>query len=379
MEQKSEKKSYGDAPTRFRRYDYLLPDDALRLIFSKTSFVDHIRLKLVCKSWKKLLDEGDIRSENILPWIMFCRWQPVKGDEGLVEGLCKLYDPSHRKTYTLEDGITNRGSGSKERHKFVGAAILESKYGWVLFQKRTSCSLFLYCPFTSEVIDLPELERPATEATFSSNPTSAGCLFFAFSREWDSAAEDTISISLCRRGDHAWKTIQVMDSINGSFLLRGVAYSNGTFYCLFAYGQLGAFNVATEQWVLLFSEEWQSSYYLFDSGGQLFSVQHWNGFRISRFDFSSRNWVQGASRQDLAAFTQYDSYSSMLIPSVGEATQLGGALNILSPMDVKHYSYRTNGYLPLLNAYSKTPFSVGMSSVWIQPPKYASFLPPQSF
>ncbi|KAJ4822013.1 hypothetical protein Tsubulata_041260 [Turnera subulata] len=376
MKPKSAKKKYGAAPTRFRRYD-LLPDDALRLIFSKTSFVDQIQLKLVCKSWKKLLDEGDIRSANILPWKMFYSWQRVADDQGLVEGLCKLYDPSHRKTYTLEDGITKRGP--EATHKFVGAEILESKYGFVLFQKRTSFgSLFLYCPFTSEVIDLPKLERHATLATFSSNPTSADCLFFAL-RMGGSAAMDSISISLCRRGDHAWKTIQVLDSITGSYLLRGVAYSNGAFFCLFEYGQLGAFNVATERWDLLFSEKWQSCYYPFESDGRLFSVQYTHGFRISRFDFSSRNWVQGASRKDLAAFPQHDSYSSMLIPAVGEATQLGGTLNTIFPTTgVKHYSFRTYDYLPLLNAYSKTKLSSGMSSVWIQPPKYASFLLAQS-
>ncbi|KAJ4822012.1 hypothetical protein Tsubulata_041258 [Turnera subulata] len=236
MELKSAKKKYGDAPTRFRRYD-LLPDDALRLIFLKTSLVDHIRLRVVCKSWKNLLDGGDIRSASILPWIMFYRWQPVDGDEGFVEGLCKLYDPSHRKTYTLENGITNRGS--KATHKFVGARIQESKYGWVLFQKRTS--LFLYCPFTGEVVDLPKLERPAILATFSSNPTSGDCLFFVFSGDRKGGSV-TYSISLCRR--------------------------------------------------------------------------------------------------------------------VGEATQLAGTLNDFSPaMRVAHYSFKTNDYLPLLDAYSKATMS----------------------
>ncbi|KAJ4832875.1 hypothetical protein Tsubulata_042863 [Turnera subulata] len=365
MELKSAKKNYEQAPTSYQRYD-LLPDDALRLIFSKTSFVDQIRLKLVCKSWKKLLDGGDIRSASILPWIMSCRWRPVAGDEGLVEGLCKLYDPSHRKTYTLEDGITKRGSGSKERHKFVGAGILESKYGWVLFQKRTS--LFLYCPFTGEVVDLPEIERPATLATFSSNPTSADCLFFAFRRDrmGDPAATE-YSISLCRRGDQAWKTIEVLGI--GLYFLQGVAYSNGAFYCLFQYGQLGAFNVATEQWDLIFNKKWQYSCYLLESDGQLFSVQRTTGYRISRFDFSSRNWVQGGSPAGhRAAFTC--GREALFIPAVGDATQLAGTLNdFAAALGVEHYSFKTGKYLPLLDAYSKATFSLSldMDSVWIQP------------
>ncbi|KAJ4851195.1 hypothetical protein Tsubulata_024367, partial [Turnera subulata] len=298
MELKLAKKDYEEiTPRSFQRYD-ILPDDALRLIFSKTSFVDHIRLKLVCKSWKKLLDGGDIRCASILPWIMFYRWQPVDGDEGLFEFLCKLYDPSHCKTYTLEDGITKRGL--ETTHKYhVGAGILDSKRD---------------------------------------------------------------SISLCRRGDRAWKTIQVLDNITESYFLKGVAYSNGSFYCLFEYGQLGAFNVATEQWDLLLSEKWQCCEYLFESDGQLFSVQITTEYiyMISRFDFSSRNWVQGVSPEHLAAFTKAGrtTCQSMLIPAVGEATQLAGTLNTFYLiLGLQHYSFKSSKHLPLLDAYSKATIS----------------------
>ncbi|KAJ4850358.1 hypothetical protein Tsubulata_031553 [Turnera subulata] len=384
MELKSAKKNYGDAPTSFRRYD-LLPDDALRLIFSKTSFIDHIRLKVVCKSWKKLLDGGDIRSTSILPWIMFYRWQPVDGDgdEGLVEGLCELYDPSHSKTYTLEDRITKRVPGSKEIHKFVGPEILDSKYGWVLFQKRTS--MFMYCPFTSQVIDLPELDNTENlagiKATFSCNPTSIDCLFFAFRRDFRWKEGNAASISLCRRGDHAWKTIQVLDSVTKSSGVTSVAYSNGAFYCVFDKGQLGAFNVTTERWELLFTKEQQyCSYYLYESDGRLFSItltRSWLAgyrektakFKISRFDFSSRKWKRGASpARHRAAFNQAPGCQPMLIPAVGEATQLAGTLNKFSSTnEVRHYSFKTNENLPLLDAYSKATFSAAMDSVWIQP------------
>ncbi|KAJ4837867.1 hypothetical protein Tsubulata_042355 [Turnera subulata] len=53
-------------------YGDLLPDDALRLVFARTSYADHIRSRLVCKSWKRLLEDEDIKPEfHRLPWIMF--------------------------------------------------------------------------------------------------------------------------------------------------------------------------------------------------------------------------------------------------------------------------------------------------------------------
>ncbi|KAJ4823373.1 hypothetical protein Tsubulata_012894 [Turnera subulata] len=109
------------------RYD-LLPDDALTLVFSRTSFADHIRLRLVCKGWKRLLEDEDIEHEGRLPWKMFFDFRPAAA--GLVQSSCKLYDPSNRQTYTVEDGIKS----VEDRGKFQNAAILESKHGWVLFR-----------------------------------------------------------------------------------------------------------------------------------------------------------------------------------------------------------------------------------------------------
>ncbi|KAJ4850359.1 hypothetical protein Tsubulata_031560 [Turnera subulata] len=80
---------------------------------------------------------------------------------------------------------------------------------------------------------------------------------------------------------------------------------------------------------------------------------------FSRFDFS-RNWVQGVSPGHGAAFTKATRCTclSMLIPAVGEATQLAGTLNIIpSITGVRHYSFKTNENLPLLDAYSKATIS----------------------
>ncbi|KAJ4851196.1 hypothetical protein Tsubulata_024368 [Turnera subulata] len=86
-------------------------------------------------------------------------------------------------------------------------------------------------------------------------------------------------------------------------------------------------------------------------------------------DAPTRTWVQGASPGDGATFILSGPCLSMFIPAVGEATQFAGALNVLPfPTGVRHYSFKTNEYLPLLDAYSKAAFSPGMDPVWIQLP-----------
>ncbi|KAJ4851565.1 hypothetical protein Tsubulata_049533 [Turnera subulata] len=117
-----------------RRYGYELPDDALRLIFSRMCFVDQIRLSLVCKRWKTLLEGEDITPTDRLPWIMFYGWRTELADrKELVKSVCKLYVPSEKKTYTVEDGL----KGQEDRGKFVEAEALEYKNGWVLFQQNS--------------------------------------------------------------------------------------------------------------------------------------------------------------------------------------------------------------------------------------------------
>ncbi|KAJ4823372.1 hypothetical protein Tsubulata_012892 [Turnera subulata] len=270
------------------RYD--LPDDALRLIFSRMSVADQIRSSLVCNRWKTLLQE--IISWDGLPWMLLYRWH-IQGT--VVKSVCKLYAPSEKKTYTLEDGI----KGQEERGKFVEVGALASKKGWVLFQRKNkvrAVPIFLFCPYTGEVIDLPDLSKPACRASFSCSPKSAGCVLFAFGFL---VINGRGVVSICRRGgdNQAWKTFEV-DIIPYSYI-RSVVYCKGSFYCLFDQGRLGAFSVATEQWDLLCygnSEDFGwSPWSLTEFDGQLFTTRMIRPYKTFRFDFSGRIWVEEAS------------------------------------------------------------------------------------
>ncbi|KAJ4846576.1 hypothetical protein Tsubulata_038044 [Turnera subulata] len=131
-----------------------------------------------------------------------------------VKSLCELYVPSDRKTYSIVGDEFLKGREEELLGKFAYTEALYSNNGLVMFQRghqNTSVvRLFLYNPFSGEVIDdLPDLKHAAYIATFSSSsPTSEDCVFFALSTLLDDEDEGSSELSICRRGDQAWKTIQ---------------------------------------------------------------------------------------------------------------------------------------------------------------------------
>ncbi|KAJ4846578.1 hypothetical protein Tsubulata_038050 [Turnera subulata] len=354
-------------------YGYELPDDALRLIFSKMccTSTELIRLRLVCKSWKRLLEGRDIRPIDRLPWIMSHRWVDH------VRSVCQLYVPSEKKTYTIE----NVFQVEEDRGQIIDADLLDSKHGWVMFQQteigKAGYPMFMYCPFTGEVIrDLPNLNELVGGATFSSSsPTSEECVFFAHRHVGNGIGE----ISICRRGDEAWKTIQFVNE-KPFTVVGGVVYSNGAFYCLFREGALGAFTVATQEWVMLFPGSAESSYlnYLIESDdARLLMVQpaayasaEFTNIKPFRFDFRRRIWVQEpAGCMDRRVVFLGGRLNPFAVPAEGEASAFAGAL-----IDLGHdqviYSNNTRDFLSTVDAYSNAKIknrNLGRL-VWIQPP-----------
>ncbi|KAJ4837869.1 hypothetical protein Tsubulata_019753 [Turnera subulata] len=363
-------------------YGDLLPDDALRLVFARTSYADHIRLRLVCKSWKRLLEDEDIKPEfHRLPWIMFfdChRVRVIESGRRLIWSSCKLYDPSSRKTYTVEEGVKSEQEGGK----FVNAAILESKHGWVLFQQKhgssnststynninnATSSFFLYCPFTGETIDLPQLNRGVDQCTFSCSPTSKEeeCVFFAF--RYSYGRKDNVSIHC--RGDQAWKTVEAGYGLRSRIF--SVVYSNGTFYCLYENGALGALTVATQEWHLLCQGMKKIPWYpcFIEYDGQL-TIVHEAWQTIFHFDFSKETWVEEAGHAwDGAVFGSRGIWSSnpLSISALGDAEELAGTVCLLPSPGISKYSLGV--CLQRVDAYSNADELSGMMKrVWIQPP-----------
>lgn len=156
-----------------------LPEHIIRLIMNRLCYADQIRFQAVCKNWRDT-DIHGVRCADKLPWIL-----------AFNSYSCFLYDPSDKQSYSISNPSFRR---------FYGSHVLESKYGWVLFQgptvmvssryrpelTRTSISLFFYCPFTDEIIRTPYLEIMSdidpftltTASTFSTNPVSSDCVIF---------------------------------------------------------------------------------------------------------------------------------------------------------------------------------------------------------
>ncbi|KAJ4835227.1 hypothetical protein Tsubulata_021053 [Turnera subulata] len=358
---------------KFKRLE--LSDDILRIILSKLSFVDCTRLRIVCKRWKKLIEEEISTPVGILPWQMIFRWQPAGASQ--VKSICKLYDPSDSKTYTVEHGIKG-----EERKKFVNARPCFSKYGWVFFAKLTDDGenhiCFVYSPFANEVIDLPELKggyhfRPA----FSSSPASTDCLFFCFCSKTYGGGW----INICRQGDQAWTRVVEAYGVEAGIIggIDSVVYLNGIFFCLFNCKRFGGFNAIKQEWFFL--DNHCSALVVMplhligfatmaESDGQLFmmfvdfGMPEWC---IVRFDFSQNMFIKEEGLGNRALFSSNSNAS--LIPAVGDTSELADTINWpgLPP-----YSYKNGKSLQCCKAYSKVPPLGKSRKIWIGTPRWNS-------
>ncbi|KAI9185819.1 hypothetical protein LWI28_011015 [Acer negundo] len=162
-----------------------------------------------------------------------------------------LYDPSQKRRYHV-----------KISKILAGAILYASKFGWLLLSKRTkfwhnSYPFFFYCPFTGEIIQLPELELNCgfNQATFSTAPTSSGCVICVFHMCWHHEEIDVVpnkyGVTTCSPGDTTWSNLRLNDRFRG--LITSVAYSKGVFYCVFQYRflelpHIATYNLALQEW-----------------------------------------------------------------------------------------------------------------------------------
>lgn len=121
----------------------------------KLYWSDRIRTTTVCKSWHQVPQHG-IPHIDQLPWmkgynvVVYSR----NGYQSYYNTPFELFDTALKRSYRLGEISANISKG--------GAVLRDSRYVWVLFQpcpvsNRFYC-LFLYSPFTNELIQLPNLE-----------------------------------------------------------------------------------------------------------------------------------------------------------------------------------------------------------------------------
>ncbi|OMO57649.1 hypothetical protein COLO4_35200 [Corchorus olitorius] len=301
-----------------------LPLDIIENIIGRLRLIDRIRIRGVCKDWSVLSCE--IPSVDKYPWAMTSFWwypYPYPYND-VIYVECKLSDPPVSKQYAVEGALRGK--------EFFGSAWPRaSSYGWLLFEHNnfSSSVMFLYCPFTREVINLPELKKYIPGATFSLDATSPKCVIFTLGY----SRGKKIRINICCPGDKSWKTFKFMsgfEKYNNPPV--EAAYGNGIFYCVSTRGELGAFNVGLGEWTVLSNLKGVPSFEfdfvnLIASDGnlQLIGWRHTfseeNYLKILKFDFSEKHWVEERNLEDRVLFTGCTSFSCPAL-GVGEISEL---------------------------------------------------------
>lgn len=327
-----------------------LPINVLDIIARRLDALDQIYLRAVCKNW------GQTRRFPVgktLPWLMGHSWA---FDEN-VYSVCSFYRPSLKPSHVPHSKF------EREEFKVLhGASICASKFGWLLLQK--SSSSFFYNPYTKSIIKLPDLELSFNRTTFSSVPTSPECFCFAIQ---SSKSDNNIYLSICHPGDREWSTL-ILDGFRKA--VEDVVYSNGTFYCVFTRGALGAFRVSDRHWSLLTNRKplsrvlFQSRRaHMVDSNAELWLVCP-KGFEVFRFDWSVMTWVKENALGRQALFL---GCTSLSVLAEGETSGFAERIYYHNGIYSRCHSMETKQSHPC----SLFPWdSKGVTErVWIQPPE----------
>ncbi|KAL5768324.1 hypothetical protein ACOSQ2_015107 [Xanthoceras sorbifolium] len=213
--------------------------DILNSIVELFYFIDQIRLRVVCKSWRSNIHDG-VKCADKLPWIM--GYNPCKECNGILyDNLVYLYDPSQKRRYRL----INKFLIGKNLH----------------------------------INRLPKLDMKDTyyTATFSTAPTSSNCVIFVVSSPYYQG-NNKFCVSTCSLGDTTW---------------------NSLFYCAFnpQVTYMVAYNPALHEWKVypypLFFQRRYNYRYLIESpdDGNLLLSCYYSGY-VFRFDQSQMKWFR---------------------------------------------------------------------------------------
>ncbi|KAL3617891.1 hypothetical protein CASFOL_038212 [Castilleja foliolosa] len=332
-----------------------LPSDLLELILSQLTLKDNIRSSAVSKTW--LAAAISVRLANKPPWLMFF---PKFGD------LYEFYDPSRRKTYFLE---------LPELH---ASRICYAKDGWLLLYKPRTQSVFFFCPYTRESIDLPSLELTYQIVAFSGNPKSDSCILFTVKH----VSPTVVAVSTCRPGDNEWTTVNYQNRLPFvSSIWNKLVFCNGIFYCLSLTGWLGVYDVEKTTWSVhsvpppkcpenFFVKNWWKGKFMAENDGDIFVIYTCSAVNpvIYKLNQTNKAWVE---IENLGGMTLFANFLS----SQARLDLLGTMRNNVYFSKVRFYGKRCvsysldNGrYYPRKQCYDwgeQDPFE----SVWVEPPE----------
>ncbi|KAK8623441.1 hypothetical protein V6N13_118326 [Hibiscus sabdariffa] len=203
-------------------------------------------------------------------------------------------------------------------------------------------------------------------SVFSLNATSPKCVIFLLHLR-----RNKVHIKLCSAGDHSWENFMFNRGFDSPCAVDA-AYGNGVFYCLFARGQLGAFNVQLKEWSILADHPLPGfpshSANLIASGADLWLLNRRDSkpLNLFKFDFSEMRWVYENNLNNHALFI---GATSFCVPAVGEASELANTIFYRDRLSYSITSYGstspTGRASPL---YRKCCEAAESGMVWIEIP-----------
>lgn len=297
-----------------------LPDDIISSIMQFLNMPDQIRFSCVCKNYRRQPIHHD-RPVDRLPWLVTCHDSESDGF------LCKLFDPLQKNPQEVHQ-VSGRSIGGWFRPNYV-----MSKDGWLFFLKekhRYVDELFLFCPYTKEIISLPELHHGFWEyknhcyysagermriLTFSSpNPKSEQCVFYVAYYLYNNGTHGKITIcSYQPNKEKQWRTKTTfygMKYVKTTNLL----YKDGNLYIMNKEGCLGIYDVISERWS--FKNYWSDNNAVFDHRYSsliayndiilLAVMDEFSNWKLYRLEDSSTNyykeWIHQSGLENEAMF-----------------------------------------------------------------------------
>ncbi|KAL3511935.1 hypothetical protein ACH5RR_024652 [Cinchona calisaya] len=233
-----------------------IPEDLLETILSSLYLKDVQRFHLVCKTWQSVAD----------PKFHHPLRYPVVESQWLVQKIydedkCKFFHPLYGDRYCVDIP------------ELRDAYIRYSKDGW-LFMSRDDYEIFFYNPFSNAKIELPDLPSRCffRGVTFTSTPTSYGCMVFGFSASF----EDSVTIFTIKCGDEDWIEKEFENNLPIFPSHCNPIFHNEKFYILGKNGNIGVYDPKDEHWTVLDNPEKLNEYiyenYLVDCDGDLMAV-----------------------------------------------------------------------------------------------------------
>nr|GEV65004.1 hypothetical protein [Tanacetum cinerariifolium]GEV79337.1 hypothetical protein [Tanacetum cinerariifolium] len=335
-----------------------LPVELLEFIVSQLTLRDNIRTSAVCKRWLSVA--LSVRVVNKPPWLMYF---PKLGHR------FEFYDPSQRKTYSLE---------LPELH---GCRICYNKDGWLLLYKPRTQRVLFFNPFTREMIKLPKFEMAYQIVAFSTSPKSPSCNVFTVKH----VSPTVVAISTCHPRALVWTTVNYHNRLPFvSSIWNKLVFCNGLFYCLSLTGWLGVYDPLELTWTIriipppkcpdnFFAKNWWKGKFMAEHKGDIYVIYtcYSENPIIYKLDQTNKEWIEMETLEGVTLFASFMS-------SHARTDLLGVMRNSVYFSKVRFYGKRCISYSLVHHRYyprkqchdwgEQDPFE----SIWVEPPEDAS-------